>query len=53
MLQTIIGHLLNPEVGGQPFSEVKRMRLSEAYAILDAINKSNEAIAKASKKAQK
>lgn len=29
------------------------MSLSQAYAVLDAINKSNDAIAKASKKAQK
>lgn len=50
---TVIGHLLNPEVCGQPFSEVLKMSISQAYAIIDVINKSNEAISKASKKAQK
>lgn len=49
----VIGHLLNPEVCGQPFSEVSKMSLKQAYAVLEAVNKSNDAISKATKKAQK
>ena len=40
----MIGHLLNPRVGGQSMREVRAMRWREATAALRCIGASNAAI---------
>ncbi|MEP2736734.1 MAG: hypothetical protein ABJP34_10600 [Erythrobacter sp.] len=45
-LQGFIGHLINSEVAGQPFSEVKKMSLSEAQQVIEMVGLSNREIHK-------
>lgn len=48
-IPTLVGHLINPQVCGLAWSEVRRMNVRQADAVLGAVNLSNTAIAKAQK----
>lgn len=44
----ILGHLINPQLCGLSYTEVKKMTFAEATVIIGAVSKSNNEIAKAS-----
>lgn len=50
-IPTLVGHLINPQVCGLSWSEVRRMNFRQADAVIGAVNLSNAAIKKASEKA--
>jgi hypothetical protein len=46
---TVAGHLMNPQVCGLSFSEVRKLNMRQANIILESVGLSNKALEKAQK----